>query len=96
MPYVSKPAVPVEVHALLHPSGARSYVVVDPDTREALVVDPTLDEVGEVKRILGARGATLVHIVETHTHGDHLSGASLLHRDTGAEVVMSLGPRMLK
>jgi glyoxylase-like metal-dependent hydrolase (beta-lactamase superfamily II) len=90
MPPVSKPAVPVEVHALLHPSGARSYVVVDPDTREALVVDPTLDEVGEVKRILGARGATLVHIVETHTHGDHLSGASVLHRDTGAEVVMSL------
>ena len=87
---VSKPAVPVEVHAMLHPSGARSYVVVDPDSREALVVDPTLDEVGEVKRILASRRATLVHVVETHTHGDHLSGAATLHRETGADVVMSL------
>lgn len=87
---MTKPSVPFEVHALLHPSGARSYVVVDPDSREALVVDPILDEVGEVAKTLSSARAALRWIVDTHTHGDHLSGASRLHADTGAEVVMSV------
>lgn len=84
------PAVPFEVHPLLHPSGCRSYVVVDPESRDAIVVDPVLDQVGEVLRVVSARRASLRAVVDTHTHGDHLSGAAALHQRTGAEIVMSL------
>lgn len=87
---MAKFVVPFEVHALLHPSGARSYVVVDPESRESLVVDPILDQVGEVRKTIESAHAAIRWIVDTHTHGDHLSGAALLHRETGAEVVMAL------
>lgn len=83
---LGKAVVPVEVHPIAHESGARSYVVVDPSSREAMVVDPLLDRVGETLRLLS--GATLKWIVETHAHADHLSGAAALRDRTGADVVM--------
>jgi glyoxylase-like metal-dependent hydrolase (beta-lactamase superfamily II) len=46
--------------------------------------------VGEVLRALSARRATLRWILDTHAHGDHLSGATLLHQKTGADVVASV------
>src|SRR5687768_2387622 len=80
---------PFEVHPILHPRGCRSYVVVDPESREALVVDPLLDRVEEVERVVAGAGARLRWIVDTHSHGDHLSGAAALRARTGAEVAMS-------
>jgi glyoxylase-like metal-dependent hydrolase (beta-lactamase superfamily II) len=80
---------PFEVRPILHPRGCRSYVVVDPESREALVVDPLLDRVEETERVVAAAGARLRWIVDTHSHGDHLSGAAALRARTGAEVVMS-------
>jgi glyoxylase-like metal-dependent hydrolase (beta-lactamase superfamily II) len=80
---------PFEVHPIVHPKGCRSYVVVDPETGDALVVDPLLDRLGETRSLLSSRRGTLRWIVDTHTHGDHLSGASALRGKTGADVVMS-------
>jgi glyoxylase-like metal-dependent hydrolase (beta-lactamase superfamily II) len=78
----------VRVLPVCHEKGCRSYVVVDPSTREASVVDPLLDRVGEIQRLLGEEHASLRWIVDTHSHGDHLSGAAFLRERTGAEVVM--------
>jgi glyoxylase-like metal-dependent hydrolase (beta-lactamase superfamily II) len=64
-------------------------VVVDPESKEALVVDPLLDRTTETLRALSSAGATLKWVVDTHSHADHLSGAPALHERTGAEVVMS-------
>jgi glyoxylase-like metal-dependent hydrolase (beta-lactamase superfamily II) len=80
---------PLDVTPILHPTGARAYVVVDPESREAMVVDPLLDRVGDALRALSAADATLRWIVDTHSHADHLSGAPALRERTGAEVVMS-------
>jgi glyoxylase-like metal-dependent hydrolase (beta-lactamase superfamily II) len=63
--------------------------VVDPESREALVVDPLLDRIGEIERLLAESRAALRWIVDTHSHGDHLSGAAALRARSGAEVVMS-------
>jgi sulfur dioxygenase len=87
---VPKKPLSFEVHPIVHPSGARAYVVVDPESRESLVVDPMLDRVGEALRLATAGGGTLKWIVDTHAHGDHLSGAGALHARSGAEVVMSV------
>ncbi|MCC7137289.1 MAG: MBL fold metallo-hydrolase [Planctomycetes bacterium] len=86
---MGKPVVPLDVHPILHPTGARTYVVVEPDSREAAVVDPVLDDLGEVLKALSAAKATVRWIVDTHWHADHLSGAVLLRERTGADVVMA-------
>lgn len=86
---MAKPVVPLDVDAIRNAGGAMAYVVTDPASRDAAVVDPVLEDVGEVLRVLSGRRATLRWIVDTHAHGDHLSGAALLHHKTGAEVVAS-------
>ncbi|MDF1701275.1 MAG: MBL fold metallo-hydrolase [Planctomycetota bacterium] len=77
----------VDVVAVAHPRGCRSYLVIDPISREACVVDPLLDHLRETLDALADNRATVRWVVETHAHGDHLSGAAALHARTGAEVV---------
>lgn len=77
----------VQVVPIAHPRGCRSYLVVDPESREACLVDPLLDHLRETLDAIGEHRAGLRWIVETHAHGDHLSGATALHARTGAEVV---------
>ena len=62
-------------------------ILGDPETREALVLDPGDD----VDRVLQALGATFPHrapIVSTHAHIDHVGGLRKLHEVTGAPVLM--------
>lgn len=77
----------VEVVPIRHPRGCRSYIVVDPESREACVVDPLLDHLKETLEALADSRASLRWIVETHAHGDHLSGANALRERAGGDVV---------
>jgi glyoxylase-like metal-dependent hydrolase (beta-lactamase superfamily II) len=54
-------------------------------------VDPLLDHLRETIDTLRSEGAELRWIVETHSHGDHLSGASALQRRAGGEIVAHPG-----
>lgn len=65
--------------------GCASYVVGDARAGVLAVVDPKLD----VSAYLGlARelGARIAHVVETHTHADHVSGHGALAQATGATI----------
>jgi glyoxylase-like metal-dependent hydrolase (beta-lactamase superfamily II) len=76
-----------------------SYVVSDPDTRRAAVIDPVLDYDFKAGRT-GTRAADRIlaylqeqslqveWILETHVHADHLSGARYLHRHVGGTVAI--------
>jgi glyoxylase-like metal-dependent hydrolase (beta-lactamase superfamily II) len=77
----------VDVYSIRHPRGCRSYVIVDPDSREACVVDPLLDHLRETLDLLSEHKASLRWIVDTHAHGDHLSGAAALAERAGGDVV---------
>ena len=66
-----------------------AYLIADPEAREAALVDPRADRVGDYLAELEARGLRLRSVIETHTHADHLSGAAELRGRTGAEVLMS-------
>ncbi len=68
----------LDVVALPHPQGCRTYLVGDSDSGEALVVDAHLDGVNALKRAAAGRGWRLRWIVDTHTHADHPSGAAAL------------------
>ncbi|MDB5517039.1 MAG: fold metallo-hydrolase [Tardiphaga sp.] len=74
-----------------------SYLVADPVTRRAAVIDPVLDydhkagsvDVCSVEAILKAArddGLTIEWVLETHAHADHLSGAPYIKSKTGATI----------
>jgi hydroxyacylglutathione hydrolase len=62
-------------------------ILGDAETREAIVVDPG-DEVNRVLEILGKHRLKVRSIISTHTHIDHVGGLALLHRATGAPVLI--------
>jgi glyoxylase-like metal-dependent hydrolase (beta-lactamase superfamily II) len=79
------------------PTNTVSYLVADPATRQAAVIDPVLDydhkgghvTTDSVEAILAAAaeaGYTIVWALETHAHADHLSGAPYIKAKTGAKI----------
>ena len=63
---------------LQHPQGCRTYVVADPESKQALAIDVHLDLVDQVIALVHAEHWTLRYVVDTHTHADHPSGAGRL------------------
>jgi glyoxylase-like metal-dependent hydrolase (beta-lactamase superfamily II) len=63
-------------------------ILGDEVTHEAIVVDPG-DNIPEILSRLQKHGLTLRQIVVTHAHIDHVGGAALLRKSTGAPVVMN-------
>lgn len=72
-----------------------SYLVADPATRVAAVIDPVLDfdmpsgavDTVSADRMLAMaaeRGWRIAMVLETHAHADHLSAASYIKAKTGA------------
>ncbi len=80
-------------HRLIHeviPVGmlqCNCSILGDPETHEAIVVDPG-DEVERIVEILTRHKLKVLAIVSTHTHIDHVGGLAALHRITGAPVFM--------
>ena len=72
----------------LNKISCKTYLIGSENTREALVVDPVLDYVPEYVSLIKNEGLKLTHIIDTHTHADHISGAVALAEQTGAVYVM--------
>jgi sulfur dioxygenase len=65
-------------------ASCRTYLIVSPRTREALIVDPVLELLPGYMQRLAKDQLRLRLVVDTHTHADHLSGCRELARMTGA------------
>ena len=63
-------------------------ILGDETTHEAMVVDPG-DNIPEILARLRKHGLTLKQIVVTHAHIDHVGGAALLKKATGAPVLLN-------
>ncbi|MFY0541172.1 MBL fold metallo-hydrolase [Nannocystis pusilla] len=75
--------------AQLNPSGpTRSYLVADRRSGAAMLVDPRRDQVDRYLAELQRHGLRLELVLDTHTHGDHLSGAKRLKDLLGCEIAM--------
>lgn len=74
-----------------------SYLVADPESREAAVIDPVMDfdiasgeaDTRSADRMLTfaqEQGWRIVLVLETHAHADHLSAAPYIKAKTGAPI----------
>jgi glyoxylase-like metal-dependent hydrolase (beta-lactamase superfamily II) len=89
------------------PTSTWSYVVADPVTREAAVIDPVLDydwrsartgtaSADQILDHLASAGLSLRWILETHAHADHLSAASHLKARAGGQIAIGEGIRQVQ
>jgi cysteine desulfurase / selenocysteine lyase len=69
-------------------STCRTYLVADPESGEAALVDPLREHVEHYLDLLAAKRYRLRYTLETHTHADHLSGSARLKDLTGAQMAM--------
>ncbi|MBT8083729.1 MAG: MBL fold metallo-hydrolase [Woeseia sp.] len=95
-------AAPHVQHFYHAETGTLSYVVSDPASRDAAVVDPVLgldiasgrtddSQVADILQYLGAEQLKLRWILETHAHADHLSGAQPVKARAGGSVAIGAG-----
>lgn len=78
--------------------GCLSYLVIDPDSNEAALIDPS-EEIADETYITALKesGMRLRYIIETHTHADHVSSAHSLMKKTSARIVRhALAPSPVK
>jgi glyoxylase-like metal-dependent hydrolase (beta-lactamase superfamily II) len=82
-----------------HATNTVSYIVYDPATKKAAIIDPVLDFTPRNGRIAttsadallkaaAGQGLDIIYVLETHAHADHLSAAHHLREVTGAPVVI--------
>ncbi|TVQ64957.1 MAG: MBL fold metallo-hydrolase [Spirulina sp. DLM2.Bin59] len=64
-----------------------TYLIADPETKEAIFVDPVLEQVERDLKILEELGLTLRYSMETHIHADHVTGTGKLREKTGCSGV---------
>jgi len=65
-----------------------TYLIADPDTKEAVLVDPVLEQVERDRNLLKELGFTLRYCLETHIHADHITGTAKLRELTGCRGVL--------
>jgi glyoxylase-like metal-dependent hydrolase (beta-lactamase superfamily II) len=89
MSTLASPAVALTVETFrAQNDGCLGYLVVDEASRAALAIDPRLDQVDQfLAALTAARDVRLTHVLDTHTHADHLSGVRRLAQRTGATVL---------
>jgi len=70
-------------HLVVGPLQCNCYIVGDPATKEAVVIDPG-DNADDIAEVLSSKGLTVSAIVATHAHFDHIVAAQRLRELTGA------------
>ena len=95
--------MPAEIQPFHDPqTGTFSYLVVDPATRRAAIVDPVLDYdprsartgtagADAIAAYVESRALVVDWILETHAHADHLSAAAVLKARLGGRTGIGEG-----
>ncbi|MGB9428818.1 MAG: MBL fold metallo-hydrolase [Gammaproteobacteria bacterium] len=94
-----------QIKAFFHkPTSTYSYVVADPATQHAAVIDPVLDYDAAAGRTatasadaiiahVRAEKLTLEWILETHAHADHVSASQHIKPELGGRIATGAGIR---
>ena len=69
-------------------SSTYTYLISSGNGREALIIDPVLENVNEYISVLKELDLKLVKVIDTHIHADHVTGASKLKDITKCSTIM--------
>lgn len=65
-----------------------TYLIADPVTQKAVLVDSVLEQVERDLKLLNELGLTLQFCLETHVHADHITGAAQLREAAGCQSIV--------
>ncbi len=69
-------------------SSTYTYLISSGKNREALIIDPVLENTDKYLDILNNLNLKLVKVLDTHIHADHITGMGKLQEKTSCETVM--------
>lgn len=69
-------------------SSTFTYLIASSEGREALIIDPVIENVDNYIQLLNELDLKLVKVIDTHIHADHVTGASKLKDKTKCITIM--------
>ena len=69
-------------------SSTYTYIISSGKGREALIIDPVIENTEEYIKILKNLDLKLVKVIDTHIHADHITGMNELSKRTGSVKIM--------
>ncbi len=72
----------------LNDDACKTYLVANEETQKAVLIDPVITYTDSYLSLLKNENLKLTHVIDTHTHADHISAGPLLIDATGCEYVM--------
>ena len=69
-------------------SSTYTYLIASAKGREALIIDPVIENVDQYIQLLKELELRLVKVIDTHIHADHVTGASKLKNITKCSTIM--------
>jgi len=69
-------------------SSTYTYLIASSKGREALIIDPVIENVNQYVQLLKELDLNLVKVIDTHIHADHVTGASKLKDITKCTTIM--------
>ena len=69
-------------------SSTYTYLIASAKGREAVIIDPVIENVDNYIKILGELDLKLVKVIDTHIHADHVTGATKLKKATNCTTLM--------
>ena len=69
-------------------SSTYTYLIASAKGREAVIIDPVIENVESYIKLLEELDLKLVKVIDTHIHADHVTGASKLKETTNCSTLM--------
>ncbi len=69
-------------------SSTYTYFIASAKGREAVIIDPVIENVDSYIKVLNELDLKLVKVIDTHIHADHITGASKLKKATNCLTIM--------
>ena len=69
-------------------SSTYTYIISSGKGREALIIDPVIENTEDYIKILESLELKLVKVIDTHIHADHVSGLNELNKRTNCTRIM--------
>jgi glyoxylase-like metal-dependent hydrolase (beta-lactamase superfamily II)/rhodanese-related sulfurtransferase len=70
-------------------SGTYTYLLADPETTQAVMIDPVFEQARRDSALIRELGLQLLCTLDTHVHADHITGAWMLKQLTGSRIGLS-------